>query len=207
MATPALLYRPNARWQACVAFGCAAVLHLAAIALARNEAQLASSPPPTDSGVDLEIEPTADQPPVQLEPPPIEPPEFVKADEEFPEERSTPVRTPAKNQRPMSCFVRSASVTRLSGPSFGSVKVLAIYAPRPAYPYEARRQRTTGAGVVLLVIDSATGRVTDARVAKSTGSVILDNSAVSALRTWRFKAGTVTRVHVPISYTLSGASY
>jgi TonB family protein len=207
MATPALLYRPNARWLICLAFGCAAVLHLAAIDLARNEAQLLSSPPPTDRGVDLEIEPTADQTPVQLEPSPVEPPEFVKADEEFPEERSTPAPTPAKNRRPISRFVRSASVTGLSVPSFGSVKVLAIYAPRPAYPYEARRQRTTGSGLVLLVIDLATGRVTDARIAESTGSVILDNSAVSALRTWRFKSGTVTRVHVPITYTLSGASY
>jgi protein TonB len=206
MATPAFLYRANARWQTCLAFGCAVILHLAAIAFARNEPQAPSFLPPTDRGVDVEIDPTAEPTPVQLEPSPIEPPEFAKAGE-FPDERWTPAPTPARNRRPVSRFVRSASLTGLSGPSFGSVKVLAIYAPRPEYPYEARRQHTTGSGLVVLMIDSATGRVTEARVAESTGSVVLDNSAVSALRTWRFKSGTVTRVHVPITYTLSGASY
>jgi protein TonB len=207
MAPPAFLYRPNARWQFCLPFGCAVILYLAAIAFARNESQAPLFLPPTDRVVDAEIDPTAEPTQVQLEPSPIEPPEFAKADEEFPEERSTPAPTPPRNRKPVSRFVRPASVTGLSGPSFGSVKILAIYAPRPQYPYEARRQHTTGSGLVLLMIDSATGRVTEARVAESTGSVVLDNSAVSALRTWRFKSGTVTRIRVPITYTLSGASY
>jgi protein TonB len=104
-------------------------------------------------------------------------------------------------------LVRPASATGVSGLNFSSVKVLAIYAPRPEYPYEARRQRTTGSGLVILMIDSPTGCVTNARMAQSTGSAVLDNSAVSALRRWRFKSGTAAKVQVPITYTLTGASY
>jgi len=95
----------------------------------------------------------------------------------------------------------------VSGPGRSWVKILAIYAPRPEYPYEARRQRTTGSGSVALLIDSLTGSVTDARMEQSTGSSVLDNSTVSTLQRWRFKSGTVTKVQVPITYTLSGACY
>jgi TonB family protein len=56
----------------------------------------------------------------------------------------------------------------------------AVSAPRPEYPYEARVKRITGHGVVLLTIDVQTGNVTDAVMAESTGSPILDNAAVSA---------------------------
>jgi|SRR6266404_3403212 protein TonB len=203
MTAPALLYRPNARWQICLAFGCAASLHLAAIALARSVPEIPSFPQSTDSGVEAVIDP-ADQIPVHpVEPTPTEPSEFVKPDEAFPEERSTP----GVIRKSVSRLVRPASATGVSGPSFSSVKVLAIYAPRPEYPYEARRQRTTGSGLVILMIDSSTGSVTHARIAQSTRSVVLDNSAVSCLRRWRFKSGTVTTVQVPITYTLSGASY
>jgi TonB family protein len=205
MTTSALLYRPSARWQIWLAFGCAAGLHLVAIALARNEP--ASFLPPTDNGVDVVIDPTPNQTPVRpVEPVPTEPPELVKSDEAFPEESSTPAKIRRKNWKPFQ-LIRPKLAASVSGPSLGSVKALAIFAPRPEYPYEARRQRTTGSGLVFLKIDSSIGNVTDARMAQSTGSPILDNSAVSALSRWRFKSGTVTRVRVPITYTLSGVSY
>lgn len=207
MTTPALLYRSNARWQIWLAFGCAAVLHLAAIALARNEPEAASFLPPTDSDVDVVIDPTPNQTPAQPEEPlPTELSALVKPDEAFPEENSTPAPNRRKNLKP-SRLIRPTLMAGVSRPSLGSVKALAIFAPRPEYPYEARRQRTTGSGSVVLKIDSSIGNVTDARMAQSTGSPILDNSAVSALSRWRFKSGTVTKVQVPITYTLSGASY
>jgi TonB family protein len=207
MTTPALLYRPSARWRIWLAFGCAAVLHLAAIALARNEPEPASFLPPTDNGVDVVIDPTPNQTPVQpVEPLPTEPSELEKSDEAFPEESSTPAKIRRKNWKPFH-LIRPKLVAGVSGPSLGSVKALAIFAPRPEYPYEARRQRTTGSGLIFLTINSSIGNVTDARMAQSTGSPILDNSAISALSRWRFRSGTVTRVQVPITYTLSGASY
>ena len=208
MTAPALLYRPNARWRICLAFGCAAALYLAAIALARTVPEIASFPQPIDNGVDIVIDPTAAQIPVQpVEPTPTEPSEFFRPDKAFPEERSTPAVIRPTDRKPVSRLAGPASATGASGLNFSSVKVLAIYAPRPEYPYEARRQRTTGSGLVILMIDSRTGSVTNARMAQSTGSVVLDNSAVSALRRWRFKSGTAAKVQVPITYTLTGASY
>jgi TonB family protein len=84
----------------------------------------------------------------------------------------------------------------------------AIYAPRPAYPYEARSRHITGHGVAVLTVDVQTGSVTEAVMEQSTGSPILDNAILSAFRRWRFKPGTTgARVRMPITYTMTGASY
>jgi TonB family protein len=91
--------------------------------------------------------------------------------------------------------------------SLRSVKAMVTYAPRPVYPYEARRQRVTGWGVALLTVDQTSGTVTDVIMAQSCGNAILDNSTLNALRSWRFKPGTVTTVQVPITYNLMGVSY
>jgi len=208
MIAPALLYRPSPRWQIWLAFGCTAAFYLLAIALARTDFQASLFPPPTDSGVDVVIDPTPDQtPPQPAEPTPTELSEFVKPDEAFPEESSTPAPIRPPVRKPVYHLIRSASAAAVPRPGRSSVKVLAIYAPRPEYPYEARRQRTTGSGSAVLLIDSLTGSVTDARMEQSTGSIVLDNSTVSMLQRWRFKSGTVTKVQVPITYTLNGAYY
>jgi periplasmic protein TonB len=88
-----------------------------------------------------------------------------------------------------------------------SVEAMVAYAPRPVYPYEARRQRVTGSGVALLTVDQNSGAVTDVLMTQSCGNPILDNSTLDALRRWRFRPGTVTKVQVPITYTLLGVSY
>ena len=59
-------------------------------------------------------------------------------------------------------------------------KVLAINAPRPEYPYEARRQHATGSGVAVLHVDLASGNVTSVALEQSTGHAILDAATVSA---------------------------
>lgn len=205
--TAALLYRSGQRWQIWVAFACAIALHFAVIAVARNVPEIPSFPQTPDGPVEVGIDPTPEQTPIQSEEPTPPEPSILKPDETFSEQNSTPAPISARRLKPVSALIRSASVARGSGPSIGSVKVLAIYAPRPSYPYEARRQRVTGSGLIILVIDSSTGSVTDARIAQSTGSAVLDNSAVGAFRRWRFKSGTITTVQVPITYTLSGASY
>jgi TonB family protein len=83
-------------------------------------------------------------------------------------------------------------------------KAVAISAPRPEYPYEARRAGITGAGVVVLKVDVGTGKVTSALMAQSTGSIILDGAALGAFRQWRFKPGTVNKVRIPIRFTIGG---
>jgi TonB family protein len=91
--------------------------------------------------------------------------------------------------------------------SGSSAKAVAITAPRPEYPYEARRAKVTGSGVCVLTVDSASGSVTDAHMAQSTGSRMLDDSTVAAFKRWRFKPGAVSEVRMPITYSMSGASY
>jgi TonB family protein len=83
-----------------------------------------------------------------------------------------------------------------------NLKALAVYAPRPQYPYEAWVRRQTGTGVVVLVIDPSTGVVKNAEMATSTGNEILDNAALSALRLWRFRPGLVTMIKIPIGFTM-----
>jgi len=88
-----------------------------------------------------------------------------------------------------------------------SAKAVAVSAPRPEYPYEARRSKVTGSGVCVMTVDPGSGAVTSATMAQSTGSPILDNAATSAFRRWRFKPGTVSKVRTPITFTMSGAQY
>jgi protein TonB len=84
---------------------------------------------------------------------------------------------------------------------------MVMYAPRPVYPYEARRQRITGSGAVLLTIDATAGTVTEVLIVQSCGSDVLDHATLDALRRWRFKPGIVAKVQLPITYTLLGTSY
>jgi TonB family protein len=91
--------------------------------------------------------------------------------------------------------------------SMSRAKALALYAPRPQYPYEARSRHVTGSGVIVATVDAASGNVTSASVSQSTGSPILDNAATSAFRQWRFRPGTVSKVNIPITFTMTGASY
>lgn len=83
-------------------------------------------------------------------------------------------------------------------------KALAIYAPRPAYPYDARSKHLTGSGIVLLNVDPSSGNVTSTRLLKSTGHKILDDAALDAFRQWRFKPGSVDKVKIPINFTMQG---
>ncbi len=86
-------------------------------------------------------------------------------------------------------------------------KALTIYAPRPEYPLQARRNRLTGSGIALLEVDKRTGYVTSARMLQSMGHKILDDAALKAFRQWRFKPGTASQIKIPINYTVGGRFY
>ena len=66
-----------------------------------------------------------------------------------------------------------------------------LYAPKPDYPVAARARHYTGSGVFIIRVPVKSGRVTEARVAQSTGHPILDRAAVDALKKWRFKPGAL----------------
>jgi TonB family protein len=82
-----------------------------------------------------------------------------------------------------------------------SAKAVAVRAPLPVYPYQAKHDHITGDGVCVMTVDTASGKVTDATMEQSTGNVILDKTTTNAFRQWRFKPGTVSKVRVPITYT------
>jgi TonB family protein len=84
--------------------------------------------------------------------------------------------------------------------SLSVAQSMAINAPVPKYPYEAKRRNLTGSGVCVLTVDTATGKVTDATMSQSTGSRFLDKFTVQTFKEWRFKPGTVSQLRVPISY-------
>ncbi len=200
---PALLYRQRGRSIVWLAFVSALAIHIGAIALAKTKSTTAALEDFTPFGdVDIRYAPEP-QPALPEESTFASPLEQVYTDQDvFREENLTrpPVRVRSRT-RPAS-LVRGTTTASLR-----SVKAMAAYAPRPVYPYEARRQRVTGSGIALLIIDESSGTVIDVRMIQSCGNAILDNSTVDALWRWRFKPGNVTKVQVPITYTLMGVSY
>ncbi len=200
-----LLYRPPPRWQFWAALGGAIAIHLASVGIAA----IKHEPPP----VDLTNIPTATveatlQPEDQPTPPPEdipipEPPPIPEVAPEFHEEKPPPPKNAAKPTGPVK-----APQTGMPGTmSITGAKALAIYSPKPEYPYEAKSRHQTGSGVCVVSVDPASGNVTDATMAQSIGFPTLDNSTLSAFRRWRFRPGTVSKVKIPITYTLTGASY
>jgi TonB family protein len=51
-----------------------------------------------------------------------------------------------------------------------------------------------------MFVDTASGAVTSAVMAQSTGNAILDKITTDTFERWRFKPGTVSQVQVPITY-------
>ncbi len=199
---PAFVYRRNGRSIFWLAFFFALAIHLGAVALAKTKspsAKLQDVSPLSD----VEVVDTAEPEPALLEestlPPPLE--QIHPDQDSFQEKNLTP--PPIRAHRK----ARTPSLIGGTPASLRSVKAKVAYAPRPVYPYEARRQRLTGSGIASLTVDQTSGTVTDVRMAQSCGNVILDNSTLDALRRWRFKPGSVTQVEVPITYTLMGVSY
>ena len=197
----ALLYRRRQAWMFWVAFVCAAAIHVGAVVFAKNKSEKTTIQDFTPPGADIEV--------LDAEPDPMPPDETVRHQpaELSPDEQTFIEESRAPQPVRPRKKTRIASFTRGTAASFGSVKASVMYAPRPMYPYEARRQRKTGSGIALLSVDPIAGNVTSIHITRSCGSAILDNATVDALRRWRFKPGSALSVEVPITYTLTGASY
>jgi TonB family protein len=88
--------------------------------------------------------------------------------------------------------------------SASAAKAITTYAPRPKYPQEARSHRIAGSGVCVVLVDPASGSVTKASMAQSTGSALLDKSVLSTVCTWKFKPGRVSKVSIPVEFTMEG---
>ena len=82
-----------------------------------------------------------------------------------------------------------------------TAKALAISAPRVEYPTKAQAKGITGSGLYLMTINEK-GLVTSVTVASTSGHKILDKQAVTTLKRWRFRPGTVTKINMPVTWTL-----
>jgi TonB family protein len=82
-------------------------------------------------------------------------------------------------------------------------RALMLTMPRPKYPYEARARHITGRGTYEILMDTKSGMVTRVVVVQSTGSKVLDKAAVEAFSSWRARPGKISRIRVPVNFTLA----
>jgi len=97
---------------------------------------------------------------------------------------------PAQNNSSLTDASRIV-FTSISGP----VRNAVVYAPNPVIPRAALQQHR---GVYKIDLDN--GIPYDARVVRSTGHKILDDAAVEALRTWRFRPHRLVWATIPIEF-------
>ncbi|MBA2585813.1 MAG: energy transducer TonB [Chthoniobacterales bacterium] len=209
MAGP-LLYQPPPRWQVWAAIGGAVLLHCAAVAIASIHpvvpaVDTSAIPEAVEVTLEQPQEPTPPEPTPPPEEPDLPPPPPQEVQPEFREEQPTPPpkQKPPSNKPPPP--IARPKPAGPAGPVSTNAKANALFLSKPSYPYEARKQKLTGSGVVLLSVDSG-GNCTDASMGQSTGSPILDSAATTALRRSRFKVGTPPQVKVPITFTMNGVS-
>ena len=183
--------------------------------------------PPAASGLPepQAAEPEAEQP---AEPPPVEPP--VTQPETVPTDapaEAPPVEAPVVASSPADSLLPAGGPGRGSreggpwgdpdapaGPSRGGgtgdtpveldarmIRPVAIERVQPVYTEPARRARIQGFVILEATIDR-TGRVTDVEVVKPL-SFGLDESAVQAVRQWRFTPATLQGRPVPVYFRLT----
>ena len=122
-----------------------------------------------------------------------------------PAEEATPSPSPKPKRRKIASSKPSEGTPEIT--SYASAKAFATFTPFPRYPARERSDTVTGVGVCMISVDPASGRVSEASIEQSTGDSTLDKSMVNAFRQWRFKPGTVSKVKIPIEFTISGASH
>ena len=188
VATPSAMELPTPTQELSAALPTARLELTAASPIAVLELSAASST------VTQELTPT----PTPRGTPPDIKPEYVEETTAPPKkpqaQKFTPIKAPQAAGRPGTMPISTA-------------KALATYAPRPQYPYQARSRQITGTGVCVVEVDAGSGSVTRASMASSIGKPVLDKAALSAFRQWRFKPGSVSKVRIPITFTMTGAQY
>ena len=206
-----LLYRSRNNWHIWLALLGAILLHVAAVVVAEHQPRHFQAELPPGDIVDVIVDEVAERDVTKPQPEQEElpPPAAPRIDEETFSTEYAPTPPPIRKATThrIQPLVRHKPTVPTGAATMRAAKAMALYAPRPEYPYEARRQRITGSGVAVLSVDFATGQVTDVQMIRSTGSAVLDNATISGFRRWRFKPGTVSKVQTPVTYTLAGAGY
>ena len=213
------VYRQRSHWSIAIALGAAIAIYANVIVIVglNSGRPIAAEAPFSELIVELVLE---SGPPEPIQPQqPDEEPLVAEAPppsaEPFVEEAATP--PPHRVRRSRSAAPRARPGAVGGGPGGGSMssgggsmssgKGVRIYTPHPPYSEEARRNHITGSGIAEMTVDTATGAVTNVVMTQSTGNAMLDNSATSTFRRWRFRAGTVARVRQPITFSLMAGYY
>ena len=76
------------------------------------------------------------------------------------------------------------------------VEAVPLETPSPVYPDAARRKNLQGAVVAEIQIDRD-GKVASARAAEGSGSELLDDAALAAVRSWKYRPATLAGKPVP----------
>ena len=118
------------------------------------------------------------------------------------EESATHVEKKARVKRRAPSVVQRemASIPSPTQLSLSAAQAMAVSAPLPEYPYEAKHANITGSGVCVMLVDTASGNVTSATMMQSTGNRVLDKVTIDTFRRWRFKPGSVSQISVPVTY-------
>jgi TonB family protein len=100
------------------------------------------------------------------------------------------------------------SLLLVSGIASGAPPAKMLSVPKPVYPKVAIQRHIQGRGLFRIYMDITTGKPLRTEIVKSTGSPLLDDAALSALRQWRAAPGTIRVINLPVTFTLSsnGAS-
>jgi protein TonB len=110
---------------------------------------------------------------------------------------------------PADTSASSATVARDDSHFEARADVAALNNPKPAYPLAARRRGIEGRVLVSAHVH-ADGACAEVRLKRSSGHSLLDESALNAVRRWRFlparRAGAPidSWVDVPVSFRLQG---
>lgn len=151
-------------------------------------------------------------------PQPVKAPPILAAPQEVPAPyvapAPAPMQTPAPVQTPAPAVTSAPAPAPIPGPAPAPVVPPNFNAdylrnPAPAYPAMARRMGQQGK-VVLRVFVNPGGAAAQVEVRASSGSDLLDNAALDAVRRWRFVPArrgdqpVAAWVLIPITFTLQG---
>jgi protein TonB len=118
-----------------------------------------------------------------------------------------PFRTDAAALKPPPLPEPPKMLNEIVVSTFAKPKPDSIKNTPPVYPYIAQKEGQEGVVILLVEVNSA-GQVNSVEVVQSSGYALLDQSALDAVRKWRFNPATennqpvLSRVKVPVRFKL-----
>ncbi|MEM8711722.1 MAG: energy transducer TonB [Planctomycetota bacterium] len=168
------------------------------------EVPAAATPDPFPEffGAEAELEMSVVKPVFELHPlrvlrDPELPREEEALAEETPPTESSSEPNPESTPDPTLEEIAPEPVEDEGPPSILSPSPIRSECPPPAYPRIAERRGWTGTVVLLIDVD-AQGLVSGVTIESTSGHDVLDDAAVEAVRTWRFRPGTLNGSAAPL---------